>query len=278
MTIRQAFTQAIAKLEAAGVPDARTDASLLLADITGLSRLSLSLRESQPLNLEQEQRFASLLLSRVSRKPLQYLLGTQWFYGLPFQVDERVLIPRPETETLCEVALAHLSSLASPTVLDLCTGSGAIAITLKHECPAATVTAADISAAALSLAQENARSHQTSIRFLQGDLFSPVTGEQFDCIVSNPPYIQTDHCATLQAEVLFEPVLALDGGADGLDFYRNIAVQAPAHLSPGGFLCLEVGDFQGQAVAALLAAQACFASITLHKDLGGTERVVCAQA
>lgn len=222
----------------------------------------------------------SLLLSRASRKPLQYLLGQQCFYGLDFDVDERVLIPRPETETLCEIALAFLRAhpAPAPRALDLCTGSGAIAITLKHLRPAAQVTATDISPDALAVAAHNAAQNQAEVTFLQGDLFAPLKGQCFECIVSNPPYIEKDICPTLQPEVLMEPVLALDGGADGLDFYRAIVNAAVDHLTPGGLLAMEIGEAQGQAVCGLILAQGGYHAPTIHQDLCGKDRVVCAYA
>ncbi|MEG0900707.1 MAG: peptide chain release factor N(5)-glutamine methyltransferase [Clostridia bacterium] len=278
MNIRQAISTATQALEVAGVPDPATDAGLLLSHLTGLSRLDAQLCGAQPLTYEQEQRFASLLLSRTLREPLQYLLGTQCFYGLDFVVDTRVLIPRQETETLCELGLAHLLALAAPTALDLCTGSGAIAITLKHECPAAAVTAADLSADALTVAALNAKQNEADIRLVQGDLFAPVAGQRFDLIVSNPPYVPSGDCATLQPEVEHEPRMALDGGADGLCFYRRIALAAHAHLSSRGLLAMEVGDHQAQAVAELLSQTDHYRDIAITKDLYGALRVVSAHA
>lgn len=278
MTIREATRHSIQTLEAAGVPDPHADAALLLAHVVGLPRLDLSLAPSMSLTPEQEQRLSSLLFSRASREPLQYLLKEQCFFGLDFTVDARVLIPRPETETLCEVALAFLKTRRTPRVLDLCTGSGAIAVTIKQECPSSEVTATDISLEALTLAQENAARLGASVRFLQGDLFAPVAGERYDAIVSNPPYIESEACEILQPEVLREPRMALDGGKDGLDFYRAIARQAAGHLLPGGLLSMEIGDTQGLAVCELLQAEKAYTTPVIHKDLQGKDRVVCAHA
>ena len=185
-----------------------------------------------------------------------------------------MLIPRQETEELCQLGLKHLSSLEAPvTVLDLCTGSGAIAVTIKHESPAASVTACDLSLDALTLAQINARQNQADVHFLQGDLLSPVKGMRFDLILSNPPYIPTRECASLQPEVMQEPRMALDGGTDGLDFYRRIAQEAPAHLTERGMLAVEAGDGEAEAIAALFRA-AGFAHIAIHNDLYGMARMV----
>lgn len=280
MTTREATRYVTEALTAAGVPDPHADAALLLSHVTGLPRLELSLAPSNILTREQEQRLSSLLFSRASREPLQYLLGEQCFFGLDFLVDSRALIPRPETEILCEIALHFLKARTTPApqVLDLCTGSGAIAITLKHECPSSDVTATDLSPEALSLAQENAARLGASVQFLQGDLFAPIGNKRYDLIASNPPYIESETCKTLQPEVLREPPMALDGGVDGLTFYRAIARQAANHLLPGGLLCMEIGDTQGQAVCALLQAENTYTLPIIHQDLQGKDRVVCAHA
>ena len=278
MTIKQAILQAVEAFENAGVPDPRIDAELILCHLTGMSRMSMLMQGATTLTSEQEQRFSSLLLSRTQRKPLQYLLGTQVFYGLDFQVDSRVLIPRQETETLCEWGINHLRSLKKPNVkaLDLCTGSGAIAITLKHECPHADVTAADLSMDALAVASSNAKLNQTDIRFVQGDLWQPVEGEVFDLILSNPPYIPTHDCDALQQEVMQEPRMALDGGLDGLDFYRRIANGALSHLSSDGMIAVEVGISEAQDVASLFT-NAGLIDVQIIKDLYGVERIVSAR-
>lgn len=276
MTIKQAILQAEQAFEKAGVPDPRIDAELILCHLTGMNRMSILMQGATTLTSEQEQRFSSLLLSRTQRKPLQYLLGTQAFYGLDFHVDDRVLIPRQETETLCEWGVAHLRKLEHPRALDLCTGSGAIAVTLKHECPHAEVTAADLSADALEVAASNAKWNHTDIRFVQGDLWQPLEGEVFDLILSNPPYIPTEDCDTLQQEVMQEPRMALDGGADGLHFYRRIAQGAPAHLNPNGLIAVEVGIGEAQDVAALFAA-AGLCDVQIINDLYGVERIVSAR-
>ncbi len=278
MTIREALVHTTRALEAASIPDPSTDAALLLSHVAQLPPMALPLHGSQRLTSQQEQRIASLLLSRTSRRPLQYVLGEQCFYGLTFQTDERALIPRPETELLCELALSFLRGRQAPRVLDLCTGSGAIAVTLGRLHPSAQVTATDISPQALALAEENARRNHTSIRFLQGDLFAPVAAETFECILCNPPYIESRACLSLQPEVLFEPVLALDGGPDGLAFYRRLAAEVADHLVPGGFLALEIGAAQGRAVLALLQAAGNYQHITLHQDLQGADRMISAQA
>jgi len=276
MTIKQAILQAVEAFDKAGVPDPRIDAELILCHLTGLNRMSMLMQGATELTSEQEQRFSSLLLSRAQRKPLQYLLGTQAFYGLDFQVDSRVLIPRQETETLCEWGIQHLHRMKHPKALDLCTGSGAIAVTLKHECPHADVTAVDLSTDALAVASSNAKLNRADIRFVQGDLWQPLEGEVFDLILSNPPYIPTQDCETLQQEVMQEPRMALDGGVDGLDFYRRIANGALSHLSPAGMIAVEVGIGEAQDVAALFT-NAGLIDVQIIKDLYGVERIVSAR-
>lgn len=274
MTIRQAI--ALGTQTLAAVPDPEHDAVALLADATGETPLHLRLRAQECLAPEQEERFCALLLLRAQREPLQYLVGSQCFYGLDFAVDARVLIPRPETETLCELALACMRRYRAPRVLDVCTGSGAIAVTLGHECPGALVTATELSAGALALATENALRNGVTVRFFHGDLLAPVRGEPFDVIVSNPPYIPSADCDVLQPEVRREPRLALDGGADGLAFFRRLAQDAPACLAEGACLLVEVGDGQAPRVAALFAKSAAYTEITIHCDLFGMQRFVTA--
>ena len=272
MTIREALRRAEELLRAAGVPDARLDAEYLLAYLEDAPRLLVCLTQDTPLSPTREARFFELVARRQTREPLQYILGTQDFMGLTFRVTPDVLIPRADTETLCEQAL--LCAADGADALDLCTGSGALGIALKSLNPTLHVTATDVSASALQIARENARALCADVRFLQGDLFAPVSGEPFDVIVSNPPYIPAGDMPGLQEEVRFEPRLALLGGADGLDFYRRIIREAPAHLKPGGALLLEVGDGESDAVRALLASS--FDAQTV-RDLSGNPRVIVAR-
>ena len=274
MTVWQAL--ALGKQTLGEVPDPKVDAALLLGDIMGETPMALRLQAQRSLTPEQEERFRSLLLLRAAREPLQYLLHTQCFFGRDFWVDARVLIPRQETETLCELALESVREIPAPHVLDLCTGSGAIAVTLKGQRPDALVVATDVSGDALAVARSNAERNGAEVRFLQGDLFVPVEDETFDCIVSNPPYIESAECDALQPEVMREPRLALDGGGDGLTFYRRIAQSAPLRLNPDGQLLVEVGDGQAAAVAALFAETEKFLDVRIHRDLFGLARFVTA--
>lgn len=275
MTIREAIALGVETLQA--VPDPELDAVALLSDTMGLEPMHLRLSAKESLTQKQEERFRSLLLLRAQREPLQYLLGTRCFYGYDFAVDARVLIPRQETETLCELALERIKGYDAPRVLDVCTGSGAIAVTLKRECEKAAVTATDVSADALDVAMGNALRNHADVRFLQGDLLAPVRGERFDVIVSNPPYIDSATCDTLQPEVMREPRLALDGGTDGLDFYRKFANDAPKCLAGSGHLLMEAGDGQASYVARLLSDTGCFVDVRTHADLYRKERFVSAR-
>ena len=207
---------------------------------------------------------------------MAYLLGQREFYGRVFKVDKRVLVPRPDTETLVDVALERTRACSmSMRLLDLCTGSGCVAITLARERPTSRVTATDVSADALEVARANAqRLGAYNVAFVEGDLYAPVAGARFDVITANAPYIATSEIATLMPDVRdFEPRLALDGGADGLDLVRRIVADAHGVLVPGGVLALEVGAGEAPAVAALLSEHG-FASVDVRRDYGKIERVV----
>ena len=271
MTVLEALRKAEGRLQA--IPEPRLDAEYMLAEALHTSRLMMLIDKGRSLTAAEEEAFERMVARREKREPLQYILGSQSFMGFSFKTDPRALIPRNDTEALCEEALRHIRS--GDRVLDLCTGTGALGIAVKKLCPKAIVTATDISEAALSLAEENARSLQADVRFLQGDLFAPVAGEEFEVIVSNPPYIPEALRGRLQAEVEKEPALALFAGEDGLDFYRRIAREAPARLAPQGWLCLEVGDGEAEAVAALLKTD--FESVRILPDLNGLDRVVSGQ-
>ena len=243
------------------------DGEWILCEGTGKKRSELS--EDCTLSAGKVEKIDKLLAERLTGKPLWYILGTCNFYGYDFKVDGRVLIPRPETEELVSEALKFVK--AGDRVLDLCTGSGAIAVTVALK-TGATVVASDVSDEALSLAKENAARLGANVEFLQGDLFENVSGE-FDAILSNPPYIPTADIAGLQTEVKdYEPTLALDGGEDGLAFYRRIAAEAGGYLKEGGILLLEVGEGEAGKAAEMLSGY----SVRIIKDLEGIERIVAA--
>ncbi|MBR1584483.1 MAG: peptide chain release factor N(5)-glutamine methyltransferase [Clostridia bacterium] len=271
MTVLEALNSAEERLR--HIPDPRLDAEYLLAHVLGLPRLNLLMEKRRLLSPRETAAYDALVARRAGREPLQYIIGQQPFMGLSFRTDPRALIPRNDTEALCEAALALLSP--GMRALDLCTGSGILGIALSKLRPGVQVTASDISADALALARENADALGAPVRFVQGDLFAPVNGETFDLIVSNPPYIPAALRGKLQAEVEREPALALFAGADGLDFYRRIAREAPGHLAPGGWLLLEIGDDQFPAVQALLSPA--FDGITLIRDMNGLPRVIRAE-
>ena len=269
-TVLEALKAAEARLK--NIPEPRLDAEYLLAEVLGISRLEILLNKRRELTGKEAAAFEALIARREGREPLQYILGNQSFMGFGIKTDSRALIPRFDTEALCEEALKYIRP--GNRVLDLCTGSGALAVAIKRLCPGAEVIASDISEDALSLAKENAERLGADVRFVQGDLFTPLADERFHVIVSNPPYIPEHLRGRLQAEVEREPALALFAGADGLDFYRRIAKEAPEHLSSGGRLCLEIGDGQGNAVKALLSEG--FDDIQVLNDLNGLPRVVSA--
>src|SRR6185436_19148727 len=234
----------------------------------------------KPLGEEELARYRMLIKRRLAGESVSYLVGETEFWGLPFHVDASVLVPRPDTETVIEVARAARPDRAAPCrLLDLCTGSGVIAVSLSREYPAAQVVATELSPAAAALARRNAARNAVADRVdvREGDLFAPVRGERFDLIAANPPYIASAVIPTLSPEVRREPVIALDGGPAGLAFYDRICAQAREHLAPGGAIVLEHGFDQADAVAARLTA-AGFTGVTLVHDLGKNPRVTRATA
>jgi release factor glutamine methyltransferase len=256
-----------------GIDNPRLDAELLLANTLGLDRVGLYVNFERPLQGSELAAFREQVRRRAGREPLAYILGKAEFWSLPLKVTPAVLIPRPETELLVEESLARLPS--GGRVLDVGTGSGALAIALAHERPEFVVTAIDVSAAALEVAGENACSNEVAERicFLQQDLAALPAGP-FDLVVANPPYIPVGELASLMPDVRdFEPHLALDGGADGLDAYRALARQAGSVLAPDGWLLVEVGIGQATVVKQLFAG-AGLAEIFAASDLAGIERVV----
>jgi release factor glutamine methyltransferase len=260
MTLREALTRATNQLDAAPDlrDDAHRDAILLLLHTLGISRATMHADPDRTLTPEQQSVYNSLILRRLKNEPIQYIIGEQEFYGLALHVTPAVLIPRPETEHLVEAVLAEFSPTESLHILDVGTGSGAIAIALAHHLPNAHITATDISPAALEVAASNAARHNLSsrIRFVESDLLDTLapSAATFDAIVSNPPYVPTADRDTLHPQVRdFEPASALFAGDSGLDIYRRLIPQARATLKQNGLLALEIGQGQHQAIAALLS-------------------------
>lgn len=271
-TIAEALREGKQRLQAAGKDT--FDAELLLEKAAGLNRTALFLRGEEVLSAEAAARYEGFLAERENGRPTQYILGTWEFMGLPFSVGEGVLIPRGDTEILVETILEKQESLR--TILDIGTGSGCIPVSLSHYGKFECVLAADISPKALGYATKNAAANHAEISFYESDLFCNVPVEwkgKLDAIVSNPPYIPKGDIAGLMTEVKdFEPINALDGGVDGLDFYRAIVAESRDWLKAGGWLFFEIGYDQGEALRSLLA-DAGYAEIGIRQDLAGLDRV-----
>lgn len=264
---------------ARGLESARLEAELLLAHVLKVDRVRVLTDPTRPLEPGELSAYRELIRRRRAREPIAYLLGAREFYGRPFRVDRRVLIPRPDTETLVEVALARTRRLSlSGRALDLCTGSGCVAITFARERPTWRVDGSDISPDALAVARDNAQRLGAvwNVRWLAGDLFAPLAParDRYDLITANPPYIPRAELATLDPDVRdFEPRLALDGGESGLVLEARVVREAPPFLRPGALLAVEIMLGQGEDTRALFA-QAGFVDVEIAHDYGGRERVV----
>lgn len=273
-TIRRVLTWTTGHFEKKDVDAPRLTAELLLSHVLGCTRVRLYVDLDRPLQQAELSRFRALIERRMAGEPTQYLIGFKEFYNRRFQVDARVLIPRPETELLVESVLRHLPPETPVRVLDLCTGSGCIAISVAAERPQASVWAVDLSPGAAEVARTNAESLGVGARVTvrEGDLFAPLPPEtRFHVLVSNPPYVEAGELPGLQREVQREPRLALDGGEDGLDLVRRIVARAQEHLLPGGLLALEIGEKQGPATLALLES-AGFEQARIERDLERRDR------
>ncbi len=268
--MRRGLSVTIASLlSASGLP--AIEAEVLAAHALGIPRARLLADASRTLGPEASRRVERLFLRRRAGEPVAYLTGEREFYGLALRVTPDVLIPRPETELLVELALARLPNRAG-RVLDLGTGSGAVAVALAHAAPDAEIVAIDASAAALEVARENARRYAASIRFMLGSWFGGLAGERFDVIVSNPPYVARGDAHLQEGDLRFEPEEALVGGVDGLEAIRAIVAGAAAHLVPGGWLLFEHGYDQAERCKSLLAMYG-YAEIASWPDLAGIVRV-----
>lgn len=282
LTSRRALVHGIRILRDAGVESAQTDAEVLLRHVLKIDRAELYSHLDAPLGAERERQFQELLLRRARREPVAYITGQKEFWSLDFWVTPDVLIPRPETELVVEIALECLRTvpqISSTKILDLGTGSGAIAVCLAKDYAQAEILAVDISSRALDVARLNSERHGVTnrVRFLCGNLFAPIAApkEKFALIVSNPPYVRGADLAALAPDVRdWEPMIALDGGADGLDFYRRILKGAARHLEEGGRIVLEIGAGIGASVAELFAATGSYGPASVYRDYAGLERVV----
>lgn len=271
MTLQEAYQYGQEQLKNANIEDAEVDAWYLLEFVTGLTRTQYFMRLQETLASTREERYRECIAQRCNHIPLQHITGVQEFMGLLFQVNEHVLIPRQDTEVLVESVLEILQP--NMHVLDMCTGSGCIAVSLAKHSVCEEVMGVDISESALKMAMANAKKQDVRVKFVQSDLFSQVEGK-FDVIVSNPPYIPTAVIDKLQEEVkLHDPMLALDGREDGLYFYRKIVAEASRYLKKRGRLYFEIGHDQGLDVKKLME-EAGFVDVSIKKDLAGLDRVV----
>ena len=257
-----------------GLATPRLDAELIVAHVLALPRIQLYVQSDRPLLATELADIRALIKRRQAGESVAYLVGKKEFWGLELAVDARVLVPRPDTETLIEEARARLEGVEAPRIADVGTGSGALAVTLAKLRPDAVVFASDVSAGALEVARGNAERLGVAVTFLEGDLAAPLLPHApFRLIVANLPYIPSADLAALPPEVRAEPTLALDGGADGLDLVRRLIGAATALLAAGGALALEIGAGQAAATSALLAA-AGFGQLSVRPDLAGVDRVV----
>lgn len=256
-------------LEDSGIPDADFEITCMLEQVTGMRYL-------QTLTPEQEQTVLSMIQRRIKGEPLQYILGEWEFYGMKIFIGEGVLIPRPDTELLVDTVLNLFRNKSGLKILDLCTGSGCIALALKRHLPDAHVSGIDISETALSYARKNAGYHHLDMHFHHADVLNPASAEQFrdyDIIISNPPYLTASEMADLQSEVRHEPALALYGGTDGMNFYQHITSIWKTALQSGGLLAYEIGWKQARSVREVLASNH-FHDIHIIQDLEHRDRVV----
>ena len=283
-TFHELLTQGTQLLMNAGIEEARLDAWLLLEYTADISRAWYYAHPESEVNEEIVSEYLSLFQKRAEHIPLQHLTHQACFMGYDFYVDERVLVPRQDTEVLAEEALHQLRNIRNPRILDMCTGSGCLLLSLLMELPDATGTGVDISEAALAVAERNRKNLELEKRAVlvqsdtfSGDYFQKNSGNislEYDMLISNPPYIPTEDIGKLMEEVRFhDPVLALDGREDGLYFYRRITEQAGKYLKPGGWLMYEIGCEQGTDVSAIMQGEG-FTEVTVKKDLAGLDRVV----
>lgn len=277
MTIKQAITKGMIMLKSNNVESPKLKARLLLQYVLDKPRQYIIVYDNKEIDKQQQWQYFVNIEKLTKGIPLQHITHRQEFMKMDFFVDENVLIPRSDTEILVEEVIKIAQKYNSPRILDLCTGSGAIAISLKKFVPNADITAVDISEKALEIAQKNAEKLEAKINFVKSDLFDKLDNKKFDIIVSNPPYIRKDEIKKLSEEVQKEPKIALDGGEDGLDFYKKIINEASSYLESNGYLCFEIGYNQKNEVQNLLSNSGKYQNIYCKKDLCGNDRVVIAK-
>ena len=272
-TAREILKKTEHTLAAAGIEDPEFEAGVLLEDIGGQAPAAVQLCPETELSEERAAAVAKAAKRRSGGYPLQYIIGSWDFYGRRFACGEGVLIPRSETELLCECVIKYFAKRPAPRIVDLCSGTGCIAITLAKEISGAKVTAVELYDGAMKYLERNNAAFGGCVSAVQGDALVPF-GE-FDCVVSNPPYVAAKEMPTLQREVLAEPETALLGGEDGLDFYRAIAKNWYEHIAPGGFIAFEIGEAQGRAVENLLKENGYY-GVSVWEDYAGLDRIVTA--
>ncbi len=276
MTIREAIRKATIKLKMKNIDSPKLKARLLMQFILGQTRQYIMVYDEKKITQEQEEKYFKNVEKIGKGIPLQHITHQQEFMKMNFYVNQDVLIPRPDTENLVEEVIQIANQINAKKILDLCTGSGAIAISLAKYIKDSQITASDISKKALEIAEKNAKNNEVDkqITFLTSDLLEGLPKEKYDIIVSNPPYIKREIIRTLEEEVQKEPLMALDGGWDGLDFYRKIIHQADEYLKYGGYLCLEIGYDQKIDVIELIEQEEKYVDTYCKKDLYGNDRVI----
>ena len=277
MTIKQAITKGMIMLKSNNVESPKLKARLLLQYVLDKPRQYIIVYDNKEIDKQQQWQYFVNIEKLTKGISLQHITHRQEFMKMDFFVDENVLIPRPDTEILVEEVIKIAQKYNSPRILDLCTGSGAIAISLKKFVPNADITAVDISEKALEIAQKSAEKLEAKINFVKSNLFDKLDNKKFDIIVSNPPYIRKDEIKKLSEEVQKEPKIALDGGEDGLDFYRIIAEQAINYLKTGSFLCFEIGYNQKNDVIKIIEDEQNYKNTYCKKDLYGNDRIIITQ-
>ena len=276
MTIKEAIKKGTINLKIKGIEEPNLKARLLMQYVLNKSRQYILVYDNKTLTQAQEFQYFRNIEKLIKKFPLQHITHQQEFMKMTFYVDENVLIPRPDTETLVEEVIQIAKKINAKKILDMCTGSGAIAVSLAKYIPNSRITAVDISSKVLNIAKKNAKSNQVEnqITFVESNLFENLPKEKYDIIVSNPPYIKNEKIKTLDKEVQKEPKLALDGGIDGLDFYRAIIKQDYEYLKFNGYLCFEIGYDQKEEVMELIKQEEKYKDTYSKKDLYGNDRII----